>query len=244
MTEKTGNSKYGTETLEIISEADNFNRWMFEKIKPHCKGEILEIGSGIGNMSQYFIEDGANLTLSDIEESYFPRLQKKIGKRENLKGMYQLDFSDKDLEKNHPELIGQFDTVFALNVVEHIPDHEQALKNAHKLLRKGGKVVILVPAFQSLFNQFDEQLDHQRRYTTNTLKFLIEGNGFKVKHSEFFNFIGMLGWIISGKVLRKKMIPEGQMKIYNSLVPLWKIIDFFTRRFVGISIIQVGEKIN
>ena len=47
MTEILGNSKYGTDTLEVISEADNFNRWMYETIKPHCSGEILEIGSGI-----------------------------------------------------------------------------------------------------------------------------------------------------------------------------------------------------
>lgn len=242
MTENKGNSKYGTDTLEIISEANNFNRWMFDTIKLHCSGEILEIGSGIGNISQYFIEEGASISLSDLDEDYFPRLQKQFGERENLKGIYQIDLADKNLEKNHPELIGSFNTVFALNVVEHIPDHEQALKNAFKLLRNGGKVVILVPAFQSLFNQFDEQLDHQRRYTVKTLRSLIQGNGFNVKHSVYFNFIGMLGWFISGNVLRKKMIPGGQMKIYNSLVPLWKIIDFFTRRLVGISIIQVGEK--
>lgn len=128
MSEILGNSKYGTDTLEVISEAQHFNRWMYETIKPHCSGEILEIGSGIGNISQFFIQDGAQISLSDIENSYFPRLKEKFGESKNLKGMYRLDFSDKNLEKNHPEMIGRFDTIFALNVVEHILDHEQALK--------------------------------------------------------------------------------------------------------------------
>ena len=171
------NPQYGTDTLEVISEAQQFNRWMYETIKPHCTGEILEIGSGIGNISQFFIDEGAQITLSDFDNSYFPRLNEKFGESKNLKGIYLLDFSDQNLEKNHPEMIGRFDTIFALNVVEHIPDHEQALRNALKMLRKGGKVVILVPAFQWLFNDFDTQLDHQRRYTQKSLRSVLEGAG-------------------------------------------------------------------
>jgi 2-polyprenyl-3-methyl-5-hydroxy-6-metoxy-1,4-benzoquinol methylase len=242
MSEILGNSKYGTDTLEVISEAQHFNRWMYETIKPHCSGEILEIGSGIGNISQFFIQDGAQISLSDIENSYFPRLKEKFGESKNLKGMYRLDFSDKNLEKNHPEMIGRFDTIFALNVVEHILDHEQALKNAVKMLRKGGKVVILVPAFQILYNGFDKQLDHYRRYTQKSLRTLLETSGFKVKHWQYFNFIAIFGWFISGNILRKKIIPGGQMRFYDALVPVWKIMDFFTKKVAGVSVIQVGFK--
>lgn len=236
------NPQYGTETLEVISAANNFNYWMYKTIARYCRGQILEIGSGIGNISKYFLEDGATISLSDFDEEYMPGLKDQFKSKENLNGIFHIDFSDNNIEKAHPDLLGKFDTIFALNVVEHISDHNLAVKNAHKLLKENGKIVILVPAFQRLFNQFDEQLDHQRRYTARTLKTLIETNGFKVKHSRYFNFIGMLGWLISGNILRKKMIPGGQMKIYDALVPLWKIIDFFTCRFVGISIIQMGEK--
>ena len=242
MDEILGNSKYGTDTLEVISEAQRFNRWMYETIKPHCSGEILEIGSGIGNISQFFINEGAQISLSDIENSYFPRLKEKFGDRKNLQGMSRLDLSDKNLEKNHPEMIGRFDTIFALNVVEHISDHEQAIKNAMKMLRKGGKVVILVPAFQFLFNEFDEQLDHFRRYTQKSLRTLLESSGFEVIHWQYFNFIAVFGWFISGSILRKKIIPGAQMRFYDAMVPFWKLLDFFTKKVVGISVIQVGYK--
>ncbi len=242
MSEILGNSKYGTDTLEVISDATRFNRWMYETIKPHCSGEILEIGSGIGNISQFFIKEGADISLSDIESSYFPRLEQKFGKFPNLKSMHRLSFSDKNLEKNFPELINSFDTIFALNVVEHIPDDRLAMENAMKMLKPGGKVVILVPAFQWLYNGFDKQLDHQRRYSQKSLRNLLEGAGFSVIHRQYFNFIAIFGWYISGTVLRKKIIPGGQMRFYDALVPVWKLIDFFTRKLVGISIIQVGVK--
>lgn len=51
----------GYSILKSISGADKFNRWMYETIKPFCKGRILEIGGGIGNISQYFLNDGARL---------------------------------------------------------------------------------------------------------------------------------------------------------------------------------------
>jgi hypothetical protein len=74
------------------------------------------------------------------------------------------------------------------------------------------------------------------------LQSLIEGAGFKVVHHQFFNFIAILGWFISGTILRKRIIPGGQMRFYDVMVPVWKIIDFFTRRLAGVSVIQVGEK--
>ena len=49
--------KFGLETLDTIAEADKFNEWMYQILKPFCNGEILEIGSGIGNISSFFIED-------------------------------------------------------------------------------------------------------------------------------------------------------------------------------------------
>jgi SAM-dependent methyltransferase len=236
------NLKYGTDTLKVISVAGNFNYWMYRTIAKHCSGDILEIGSGIGNISGFFIGNNASISFSDFDKSYFPELMEKYEGNPNLKGIYHLDFSDEKLESKHPELIGTFDTVFALNVVEHIPNHDQAIKNAYKLLRSNGKIIILVPAFQALFNQFDVQLGHQRRYNKKSLKELISSNGFKIVHSQYFNFIGILGWFISGKILGKKMIPEGQMKLYNILVPFWKVVDYFTNRYAGLSVIVTGEK--
>jgi SAM-dependent methyltransferase len=242
MTEITGNLQYGTDTLEVISSAIKFNRWMYETIRPYCKGEILEIGSGIGNISRFFVEEDANITLSDFDSGYFQLLENNFGSNPNMKGIHQIDFSVKDLEEKHPELIGQFDTVFALNVVEHIDDHEQALKNAYKFLRTGGNVVILVPAFQFLYNGFDEQLGHYRRYTGKTLKNLLESSGFQIIHSQYYNFMGMFGWYISGSILRQQMISGGMMRLYDTMVPAWKLVDFFTQRFSGLSVIQAGQK--
>ena len=237
------NSKIGTETLEGIAEADHFNKWMFDSIKPFCSGEILEIGSGIGNLSDFFIKNGYAITLSDISKTYFDKLNDRFKGHSNFKGSFLLDFAEAELEKKYPELIGQFDTVFALNVLEHIPNHNQAVKNCYKLLKPGGKLIILVPAFNLLFNNFDEELEHQRRYTMQSLSKVFEDNQFEIHYKQYFNFMGIMGWFFSGRILQKRMIPNGQLKFYDLLVPIWKLLDIPLKKIVGLSIIQVAQKI-
>jgi SAM-dependent methyltransferase len=234
--------KSGTDTLEVISDAENFNHWMYQTIKPHCSGNILEVGSGIGTISQFFLTDNFEISLSDLSRDYFKILENKFSGYKNLNGLFTLDFAEKELELKYPHLIGQFDTVFALNVLEHVPDHEQSIKNCYSLLKPDGKLVILVPAFQTLFNKFDVALEHQRRYTPKSLERVMAIPGFKVIHTQFFNVAGILGWFVSGKMMRKNTIPGGQMRLYDQLVPLWKIVDWFLKPFCGLSVICVAQK--
>jgi SAM-dependent methyltransferase len=232
----------GPETLDVISGANRFNRWMYQTIRPYCSGSILEIGSGIGNISQFFLGDKMEISLSDLSADYFKMLDTRFSDFTNLKNLFTLDFAEKELEIKYPQLIGQFNTVFALNVLEHVPDHEQAIRNCYKLLKPGGKLVILVPAFQSLFNQFDVGLEHQRRYTKKSLKKVMIIPGFQIVHCRYFNAMGILGWFVSGKLMKKNVIPGGQMKLYDQLVPVWKVVDWFLKPFCGLSVICVVQK--
>ena len=68
----------GLHTLEVIAKAGRFNKWMYDQFKHQLKGEILEIGSGIGNISQLVIEEGRFITLSDYNDEYCESLRKKF----------------------------------------------------------------------------------------------------------------------------------------------------------------------
>ncbi|WP_159801362.1 bifunctional 2-polyprenyl-6-hydroxyphenol methylase/3-demethylubiquinol 3-O-methyltransferase UbiG [Flavobacterium sp. MK4S-17] len=227
----------GHTTLSVIENADRFNRWMYNIISANCSGKILEIGSGIGNISQYFIQDGKDIVLSDLRDNYCDILKKKFNNP-----VVKLDLVHPDFDTEYASIIGTFDTVFALNVVEHIEDDSKAIANCKKLLKSNGTIVILVPAYQALFNTFDVELEHFRRYTAKSLKVIIEENKFKVKKLFYFNLIGILGWFLSGRILKKKTIPEGQMGIFNKLVPVFKLADYLTFKKFGLSVICVAEK--
>ncbi len=229
----------GIETLEAVSIAVNFNEWMYKTISKHCSGKILEIGSGIGNISQHFIENNQDITLTDIRDNYVDSLKEQFPTHKN--NTYLMDLVDNNFEEKYATFIGTYDTVFALNVVEHIEDDKLAITNATKLLKPNGKLVILVPAYQLLYNSFDTALEHYRRYTKTSLNELISSE-LELDHSQYFNAFGMLGWFVSGRVLKKKTIPIKQMKIYDKLLFIAKTIDKLTFNQIGLSVISVGIK--
>jgi SAM-dependent methyltransferase len=238
------NDPEGEKTLKIISEADFFNKWMYEIIAPLCKGEILEIGSGIGNISSFFLTDGHSMTLSDIRPNYFNYLHQKFKSYGNLNDILILNLVDELFEEKFKNYKGRFDSVFALNVVEHIEDDSRALKNCRFMLKPGGSLVILVPAYQSIYSELDKNLGHYRRYTLTKVQELFIQNGFEIIHKQYFNFIGVLGWFFTGKILKKQTIPLIQMRIFNLFVPLFKLIDKVLFKKAGLSVIISGKIIS
>ena len=232
----------GMETLEAMSVAPGFNRWMYERVCQHLSGRILEIGSGIGNISSCFLEDERSICLSDIRENYCAYLRKTFQGNKSLEGVLKLNLTHPDFDTEYKEHIGSFDGLFALNVVEHIEDDQLAIANANELLRPGGRMVILVPAFQYLYNQFDESLEHYRRYNKQSLSLLFEQNKLQIKKRYYFNLAGVPGWYIYGNLLGRKIIPNGPMKIFNTLVPIFKFADWMFSRWVGLSVVVEAVK--
>jgi SAM-dependent methyltransferase len=233
----------GLQTLLSLSTAANFNEWMYDTIKPYCAGKILEIGSGIGNISSFFIDDRQHIVLSDIRKNYYDYLKKNFSKRDGYKDTILLDIVHPEFDSLYGSHFSQFDTVFALNVVEHIYDDRVAINNAGKLLKEGGNLIILVPAYPMLYNNLDKELGHYRRYTRRSMINLLS-NKFKIIHSQYFNVFGMLGWYQSGRVLKNKTIPTSQLAFFNKLVPFCKIMDKMTLNKIGLSVLAVGSKVN
>src|SRR6516165_3316051 len=120
----------GLETLEIFSKARRFNRWLYKSFASYCKGNILEIGSGTGNISRWLLETGNAVTISDLREEYCERLQEKFGELATLQDVLQLDLADPGFDRKYPQLLDQFDSVVGLNVVEHIEDDRMVIRNA------------------------------------------------------------------------------------------------------------------
>lgn len=75
-------------------------------------------------------------------------LKKKFKDYENLTDVIQIDLADDQFIFTNNHLLGKFDTIIALNVVEHIENDNEAIQNCYQMLKPNGKLIILVPAFQ------------------------------------------------------------------------------------------------
>lgn len=234
----------GIETLKTISTAAHFNNWMYQTIKPFLKGNILEIGSGIGNITQYVLDDKYNTTASDLRTDYCTILGNRFAGNAFLQGVKNIDIVHPDFEQKHSDLLNTFDSIFALNIIEHVENDVLAIENCKKLLKENGNLIILVPAYAVLYNGFDTELKHYRRYTKSNLQQLLQKADFTIVSSQYFNLAGIAGWWFTGSLLRRKLIPVVQMKIFDLMVPIFKLADWLVMNKMGLSVIAIGTKSN
>jgi 2-polyprenyl-3-methyl-5-hydroxy-6-metoxy-1,4-benzoquinol methylase len=231
----------GQKTLEAISKAHRFNQWMYDTIRPYCHGNILEIGSGIGNISWFFVQNNFQITLSDVNDQYLQTLENEYVTTANVKDIISLDLEHADFENAYKGKQNSFDTVFLLNVLEHIKDDYKAVHNCKYLLKNGGALIILVPAYSWLYARLDKTLSHYRRYNLQNLKNIFESEQLTIRRQFYFNATGILGWLY-GKVFRLSFVPLTEMKMYDKIVPLGRLVDKIVLRKIGLSAITIGEK--
>jgi len=218
-----------------MANAPAFNRWMYDRVSPWIGARVLEVGSGIGNISQ-FLTTRESLVLTDTEEFYRDELQRRFA------GLPQVEVSHLSLPVI-PEQMAQrkFDTVVCLNVLEHIEEDEESLAALRGLLEMGGRLVLLVPALPAIYGTLDKALGHFRRYTPESLRSRYAAAGLAMLHLEYFNLAGVLGWLLAGRVLRREMIPAGPLSLYDRLVPAFRLERFLPVR-IGQSLIAIGER--
>lgn len=224
----------GAATLERLGAAPNFNRWMFERVRPWIGDRVLEIGSGIGNLSQFLL-DRPRLVLTDTAPDYLKRLRERFGGLPNVEVM-RLYLPTVD----GPVAAERFDTIVCLNVLEHVADDHASLAAMRSLLAPGGRLVLLVPALPVIYGTLDEALGHVRRYTPRELRVKYAAAGLAVRHMEYFNLAGIPGWWFVGRLLRRRLLPEGSLRWFDALVPLFRLERLLPWR-VGQSLIATGE---
>lgn len=226
--------KTGKETLKIMKTVGWYNNWLFSHVSPFLKGKIFEVGAGIGNFTELLAEKGEVWAI-DVEKDYINSLEARYGKR--------IRVGYGDIEKGNYFFKRQnFDTVVCMNVLEHIEDDDRAVKNIYNLLTEGGKLLLLVPAHWFALGTLDKNLGHFRRYSKNELAEKLDKAGFEIKNMRFLNFIGIWGWFLNSRILKKPTLTKNQLKIFNSFSRPFLFIEKYIEAPLGLSILAVAQK--
>ena len=226
----------GAKILDSLAGTRRFNRWMADTVRPWLGTRVLELGAGIGNMSQHLSRGRRTYVASDIDEEHMARLRVRFRGRPNLQ-VCKADLCD---SADFKPLLGGFDSVVCLNVVEHVKDDLGALRNIFSALKPGGRAIILVPQDQKAYGTLDEVLGHYRRYSEAQLRARMEEAGFEVERMLHFNRVTRPGWRFNGQVLKRRSFSRFQLRIFDTLVPLWRRIDRFFP-WPAVSVIAVGK---
>lgn len=208
----------GTRMLWQMSRARRFNRWMADSIAPYISGDVLEIGAGIGNLTGMLHTACRRYVATDSDEEHVAALRARFPQVEAVR-------CDAALAVGFEPLIGSFNTVVCLNVLEHIPDERATLQNLFSALRPQGKAIVLVPQGPNAFGSLDEVLLHQRRYSEEQLTREMEKAGFRLERMIRFNRATYPGWLLNSRILRRRTLSSSQLYLFDLMVPLWRRID-------------------
>jgi len=101
-------------------------------------------------------------------------------RQRNVQTVFQCEAESIPLKSN------SVDVVTALDVLEHLKEDEEALKEIHRALKPGGLLIATVPAYGFLWSEHDEALHHYRRYTALEMRMKLSASGFELERTTYY----------------------------------------------------------
>jgi SAM-dependent methyltransferase len=237
----------GEATLELFRENDAYSEFLWERLSAlsprPVDGRILEVGCGIGNLTRIQLRSPGVRFLQaiDIDPAYVKRVKEEV--RDPRLSVAVSPAEEYCPAEHCPETggpSGGFDFIVSSNVLEHIDDHARVVRNFRRMLRPGGVALILVPAHPFLYSSLDRNLSHFRRYRRRDFHDLARDSGLEVLSLRHFNPLAAFGWWLNGKVLRRGVLPAGQLSFYTRFaIPLSRLVDRINPFPFGVSLLCV-----
>jgi len=231
-----GEKDPGYVTLKRLRKAKRYNDWVWSLLDPYVGERVLEVGCGVGNFTRYLRQRDYVLA-TDNNPAYLEILRNATSALDHVE-VEDIDWERPDFDALRAH---RFDTVVCLNVLEHIERDAAALRAFANILADRGRLVLQVPAMQSIYGSIDSAIGHYRRYEEPGLRRLLEENGFEVEHTRYFNVPGVAGWYLNSKLLGRTTVPGVQARLANALVPLLRLEQNWDPPF-GMALIAVARK--
>jgi SAM-dependent methyltransferase len=235
---------YTGRELEAMCEAANYHRWILDVFKPYLGKHLVEVGAGLGSFSELILNqhDCETLSLVEPSESMYHRLLARTKQLNTTTSVnaYLGTFAENAATISEHQVP---DSVFYVNVLEHIADDEAELETVWRTISSGGNVLIFVPALPQLHGSFDERVGHFRRYSKTELVTKLNRVGFKVLRSAYLDLPGIAPWWIKYRLLRSETMEPGAVRFYDRfIIPTLRRIETLVPPPIGKNIIAVARK--
>jgi SAM-dependent methyltransferase len=229
--------EYVGSELDLFAAARNWKSYWSAQLRPFLRGDVLEVGAGIGSNIPFLDPSGGAGRWVCLEPD------------PELYGLLVRSFAEKKTLRAYETVCGtiasltdQFDTIIYIDVLEHIDNDREEMNQAASHLRPGGHLVVLSPAHQRLFSPFDAAIGHFRRYNRSTLR-SISPPSLRLKHLFYLDCAGLVLSVANSMFLHQSMPTKAQLRIWDQLViPISRVLDRCLFNSVGKSIVGIWQR--
>ena len=231
-------STYTVDDQRRMAQAKSYFAWQGRLVVAEIGQRVLEVGCGTGNFTTLLLDRELVLSL-DKEVACIERLKQRYRNQPNLQA-FVCDVASYEFRK-----FANFapDSCVCLNLLEHIEDDLGLLQSVKAILRPGGVMVLILPAFPSLYGPIDQNLAHFRRYTMSSFQQLAAKASLRVKKAQYMNAIGFFAWWANARIFRRQAQSEAQIAFFDRyVVPLASRAEAIAPPPFGQSIFAVLQK--
>lgn len=224
--------------LKLFSIAQNWKNYISTLIDRYIKGDVLEVGAGIGrNTCLLCRPEHSSWLCLEPDPNLFQALKISI----KLYGADNCYLQNGTIDILTNEQV--FDSILYIDVLEHICEDKEEIIKAYRHLKTEGHLIILAPAHQWLFTPFDKAIGHYRRYNKSKIAALVP-NSIEIVKLGYLDCIGLLASLGNKLILKQKQPTLFQIKVWDRLmVPISKRLDTVLGYNLGKSILLVGRKV-
>jgi SAM-dependent methyltransferase len=196
--------------FQALNEAHNYRKALLREFGPYLNGNVLEVGAGIGQITEELRAVSSIKTLCAIEPdaTFCERIRAKFPDQKLVHGT-SADITDFD----------EWNTILSVNVLEHIEDDKVELRRYCQLLKaREGSLCLFVPARPEIYAPIDRDFAHFRRYTRALLRNELEAAGFAVERIRYFNIIGYFAWWLIFCVLKRRSFKREAVRFFDRVL--------------------------
>jgi SAM-dependent methyltransferase len=203
------NQEASTEDFEFeaLQRAGNYRAAIVSEFAPHLKGNVIEVGAGIGQFTVEFarLPSVARIVAIEPDSRFCNRFRQLHPEQALIEGTID------DL----PPGAG-CDAIVCVNVLEHIRDDGVELaKYRSRISDRAGHLCLFVPARQEIYAPIDRDFGHYRRYGRKDLRAKLETAGFRIVRLNYFNSIGYFAWWFNFCLLRKRHFDPASVALFD-----------------------------
>jgi SAM-dependent methyltransferase len=193
-----------------LSAANNYRAAILNDFKTSLRGNVIEVGAGIGQITAQLLEsfEIRNLTSIEPSESFCSRIRNQFPDLDLVQGT----ISDLRIKRD-------WNAILSINVLEHIETDEKELATYHGLLKPAnGTLCLFVPARSEIYAPIDRDFGHYRRYTRPELKRKLDQAGFQIQELRYYNFIGYFAWWANFCLLKKRSFDIRSVRLFDRMI--------------------------
>jgi len=236
----TANFAYQGDELTLFANARNWKGYFSSFLKPFITGNVVEVGAGLGNTTRMLCAGQSSWICLEPDASMAEQIAQEIAEG-RLPSCCRVEVGTVAQMLARGDA-GQFDSAIYIDVLEHVEDDRAELEAAARLLKPGGYLVVLSPAFQWLYSPYDTAIGHFRRYDRHSLG-KAAPPGLRSVLMRYLDSIGLLSSLANRVVLRSSMPNEKQILAWDRLmVPVSRVVDPLLGYSFGRSILGVWQK--